>query len=127
MYARLNISLAPNNQRLSPMDILSIPDLPLADCLELVSKHFDPRAIAQSSIDEASLIDYYRQSDQGYRLFHSQEGAMHVALNREEAFTTDGYLGQVELIAHRLDKIGARRVLEVGCGVGYNGGIWLNA
>ena len=102
------------------MDILSIPDLPLSKCLELVNKHFDCQSIAETLIDEASVIDYYRQSDRGYRLFHSKDGAMHVALNRDGEFTTDGYLGQVELLADRLQQTGAERVLEVGCGVGYN-------
>jgi len=81
------------------MTVSSIPDLSLPDCLELMAGHFDLRAIAETPIDQASVTDYDRQSDRGYRLFHSQEGAMHVALNRHETFTTDGYLGQVELIA----------------------------
>jgi arsenite methyltransferase len=102
------------------MSITAIPDLPLADCLALVAKHFDPHAIAATSIDQASVLDYYHQSDRGYRLFHSREGAMHVALNCEEAFSTEGYLGQVELITERLKKLDAKQVLEVGCGVGYN-------
>jgi len=102
------------------MDILSIPDLSLSECLEIVNEQFDCQAIAETLIDEASVIDYYRQSGRGYRLFHSKDGAMHVALNRDGEFTTDGYLGQVELLAERLQQTGAQRVLEVGCGVGYN-------
>ncbi|MCG8450812.1 MAG: class I SAM-dependent methyltransferase [Pirellulales bacterium] len=102
------------------MDITSIPDLSLADSLRLVARHFDVPAIVESSIDQASVLDYYQQSDRGYRLFHSQDGAMHVALNRDKTFTRDGYLGQVDLIAQRLENLEARQVLEVGCGVGYN-------
>jgi ubiquinone/menaquinone biosynthesis C-methylase UbiE len=45
---------------------------------------------------------------------------MHVALDRGDAFSTAGYLGQVDLIAERLRQINAARVLEIGCGVGYN-------
>lgn len=102
------------------MPIDSIADLPLAASLELVGRHFDLSAIADTLIDQASVVDYYRQSDRGYRLFHSRDGAMHVALNRDATFTTDGYLGQVDLVAERLSEAGAAEVLEIGCGVGYN-------
>ena len=102
------------------MNILSIPDLSLSKCLELVDKHFDCQAIVESSIDTDSVIDYYRQSDRGYRLFHSKDGAMHVALNRDEAFTTEGYMGQVDLISQRLENLNVQQVLEIGCGGGFN-------
>jgi len=88
--------------------------------LEIVGKHFDTRAISERSIDEQSVLDYFQKSSRGYRLFHSKEGAMHVALNRQEEFTPEGYLGQVELIAASLASLAARQVLEIGCGTGYN-------
>ncbi len=102
------------------MEVASIPDLSLAECLQIIAKHFDTTAIAARNIDSAAVLEYYRQSDRGYRLFHSKQGAMHVALNCDEEFSTEGYLGQVELIAERLRHLAAKNVLEVGCGVGYN-------
>ncbi|MDZ4656335.1 MAG: methyltransferase domain-containing protein [Bythopirellula sp.] len=102
------------------MEVASIPDLPLAECLQIIAKHFDTTAIAARIIDSTAVLEYYRQSDRGYRLFHSKQGAMHVALNCDEEFSTEGYLGQVELIAGRLQQFAAKNVLEVGCGVGYN-------
>jgi SAM-dependent methyltransferase len=102
------------------MDVASIPDLSLAECLQIIGKHFDVPKLAAQKIDAEAVLEYYRQSDRGYRLFHSKEGAMHVALNLGNEFTTEGYLGQVDLIAERLSKDSATRVLEVGCGVGYN-------
>ncbi len=100
------------------MEVASIPDLSLSECLLIASKHFDTRSIASRTIDTSSVLEYYRQSDRGYRLFHSREGAMHVALNCDETFSTTGYLGQVDLIALRLQP--GDKVLEVGCGVGFN-------
>jgi ubiquinone/menaquinone biosynthesis C-methylase UbiE len=100
--------------------VAAIPDLPLAECLEIVSKVFDIDSLSQQAIDQASVLDYYRQSDRGYRLFHSKAGAMHVGLNRSGEFSTEVYLGQVDLIGERIDRLGAKRVLEIGCGFGYN-------
>lgn len=102
------------------MDVASIPDLSLAECLQIIGKHFDVSKLASQKIDAETVLEYYRQSDRGYRLFHSKEGAMHVALNLGDEFTAAGYLGQVDLIAERLQADPTKRVLEVGCGVGYN-------
>jgi SAM-dependent methyltransferase len=102
------------------MLLAEIPDLSLSECLAIVRKHFDAAHIAGQKIDHASVLDYFQQSRRGYRLFHSKEGAMHVALNRDAEFTTEGYLGQVDLIEARLKRLEAERVLEIGCGVGYN-------
>ena len=100
------------------MEVASIPDLSLAECLQITGKQFDIQAIAKRKIDSSSVLEYYRQSDRGYRLFHSREGAMHVALNCEDGFSTSGYLGQVTLIAEKLKQ--NNKVLEVGSGVGFN-------
>jgi hypothetical protein len=86
------------------MDVASIPDLTLAECLQVIGKHFDVSKLAAQKIDADAVLEYYRQSDRGYRLFHSKEGAMHVALNLGDEFTTAGYLGQVDLIGQRLPK-----------------------
>jgi ubiquinone/menaquinone biosynthesis C-methylase UbiE len=102
------------------MDVASIPDLSLTECLQIIGKHFDVPKLASQKIDTEAVLEYYRQSDRGYRLFHSKEGAMHVALNLGDEFTTEGYLGQVDLIGERLPKGSGTRILEVGCGVGYN-------
>lgn len=102
------------------MDVASIADLTLDECLEQVAKLFDSGAIAGRQIDGEAVLHYYRQSDRGYRLFHSQEGAMHVALDTPQGLGPAGYLGQVDLLAARLVSLKAEAVLEVGCGVGFN-------
>jgi len=102
------------------MQIATIPDLSLDECLQLVRQRFNVASIADRPIDQASVLDYFRQSDRGYRLFHSRQGAMHVALDCQEKFTADGYLGQVDLIAERLKQTDVRHVLEIGCGAGFN-------
>ncbi|MCA9232616.1 MAG: methyltransferase domain-containing protein [Planctomycetales bacterium] len=102
------------------MDFTSISDLSLAECLELVETRFDAQSIATRRIDQEGVLEYFRQSDRGYRLFHSKDGAMHVALNCNEHFSTEGYLGQVELLEKQLVSCRAEKVLEVGCGTGFN-------
>lgn len=102
------------------MEVAEIPDLSLAQCLDVIAKHFDLEAIAERKVDASGVLEYYRLCDRGYRLFHSKEGAYHVALNSGDEFTTAGYLGQVTLIAERLRDLSAKQVMEVGSGTGYN-------
>ena len=109
-----------NDSRGSMDEIASIPDLPLADCLARAGRHFDVVEIARRQIDQDSVRDYFDKSGRGYRLFHSKQGAMHVALNCDTEFTPEGYLGQVDLVAQQLADIDAPYVLEIGCGTGFN-------
>ena len=62
---------------------------------------------------------YYERSRVGYRFVHSDEGAMHMALNPDGAFDPAGYEGQALLVHERLAP-GTRDVLELACGNGYN-------
>lgn len=62
---------------------------------------------------------YYERSRLGYRWVHSEEGAMHMALNPDGVFDAAGYAGQAELVHARLPA-GAHDVLELACGNGYN-------
>lgn len=65
-------------------------------------------------------VPYYTQSELGYRLYHSAEDAIHMALNFDGVFHVDGYQAQPRLVAEQIDKLGATNVLEVGCGKGFN-------
>lgn len=62
---------------------------------------------------------YYERSRPGYRFVHSDEGAMHMALNPDGTFDPAGYEGQALLVHERLAP-GTRDVLELACGNGYN-------
>ena len=67
----------------------------------------------------AAIRSYYERSRLGYRLVHSDQGAMHMALNPDGVFDRAGYEGQAGLVAQRLPA-SARDVLELACGNGYN-------
>jgi arsenite methyltransferase len=67
----------------------------------------------------AAIRSYYERSRLGYRLVHSEQGAMHMALNPDGVFDRAGYEGQARLVAERLEPT-SRDVLELACGNGYN-------
>jgi SAM-dependent methyltransferase len=67
----------------------------------------------------AQITRYYERSRPGYRFVHSELGAMHMALNPDGTFDPAGYAGQALLVDERLPR-GARDVLELACGNGYN-------
>jgi arsenite methyltransferase len=102
------------------VDASSIPDLSLAECLSLLRRWFDIAAIASRKIDQQAVVEYYRQSDDGYRLFHSNEGALHLAMNRNGRFDVEGYYAQAEFVELHMKECGAQRVLEAGSGNGFN-------
>ncbi|NET58873.1 MAG: class I SAM-dependent methyltransferase [Symploca sp. SIO2E6] len=70
--------------------------------------------------DADVTVPYYTQSELGYRLYHSGEDAIHMALNFDGVFDADGYQAQPRMVAQQVDKLGAKKVLEVGCGKGFN-------
>jgi len=70
--------------------------------------------------DADITVPYYTQSELGYRLYHSAEDAIHMALNFDGVFDVDAYKHQPRIVAEQVHKLGATRVLEVGCGKGFN-------
>jgi ubiquinone/menaquinone biosynthesis C-methylase UbiE len=67
----------------------------------------------------ASICKYYKDSRLGYRLIHSRDGAMHMALNPAGEFDESGYAGQAHLVAEKLAPT-TRDVLELAFGNGFN-------
>ncbi len=101
--------------------VAQIPDKPLSEALAAVAKVFDAPAIASRDVGAADVVEYYRQSERAYRMFHSGEGALHIGLST--AATDSGDLGHArhpQLFAEQLNAIGAQRAIEFGCGLGYN-------
>jgi arsenite methyltransferase len=98
----------------------NFPDKSLAQCLEILQRSFDIDSIAARKIDESSVVEYYRQSDSAYRLLHSSDGALHLALNQDGRFERQGYNAQPEFVSRHLRESGAMRILEAGSGNGFN-------
>ncbi|NJO02096.1 MAG: methyltransferase domain-containing protein [Bacteroidia bacterium] len=69
-----------------------------------------------------SIRQYYQYTNFFYRYFHSPEGAMHLPLYLPDQPRRhqDALLAQARRLEGHLKSISARRVLELGCGQGYN-------
>jgi ubiquinone/menaquinone biosynthesis C-methylase UbiE len=87
--------------------------------VELLQQFFDLSRLEGGGNTPAKIRKYYEDSRIGYRLVHSKEGAMHMALNPEGQFDRAGYEGQANLIEARLPP-SAVDILELACGNGYN-------
>lgn len=91
----------------------------LKGLLELVDKSYGiSRVLADSGRD--LVREYYAQSGPAYEAAHSKAGCMHLALNPEGEFSFEGYRRQPRSIVQEMQAIGGSRVLELGCGKGFN-------
>ena len=88
--------------------------------LATISRVFDIDRIAKSDFGPREVAAYYTQSAVGYRKFHSTEGSIHMALNFDGEFSKEGYFGQVDILQKQVDEVGAKDVLELACGRGFN-------
>lgn len=80
---------------------------------------FDLSRLEGQGSTPTAIRRYYERSRPGYRFVHSDQGAMHMALNPDGTFDRAGFEGQVLLVHERLEP-GTRDVLELACGNGYN-------
>lgn len=88
--------------------------------LDKVSRIFSVDELLKQDINNQDVIDYYTQSDYGYRVFHSTEGSIHMALNFDGEFDKEGYYGQAKIVQEQIDEIHPSRVLELASGKGFN-------
>ncbi|HEY4690857.1 MAG TPA: hypothetical protein VIK33_16215 [Anaerolineae bacterium] len=63
---------------------------------------------------------YYQQSYAAYSFFHSNTGAIHMALNFDGKFDPDGYYGQVRLVHEQVQQVRPSTVLELASGRGFD-------
>jgi len=71
-------------------------------------------------INDHTITTYYTTNQPWYRVFHSHEGSVHLALNPDGVFDPAGYMGQARIVEQHLSALGAQRVLELACGQGFN-------
>ena len=104
-----------------------LPDFPLTldAMLALIDRRLGSRAMLADT-GQDRIARYYAQSRAGYARVHSAEGCMHVALNPDGVFDRAGYLAQPQAVSDLIAASGARRVLELGTGLGFNSR-WLAA
>jgi SAM-dependent methyltransferase len=88
--------------------------------LARLGRYFDLSGLLLKRRGLDDVIPYFTQSAPLYFLAHSMRGAMHMALNPEGSFHPRGYAAQSTFVEQHLRALGARRVLEIGCGRGFN-------
>jgi arsenite methyltransferase len=91
----------------------------IARRLRLLGRLFDLTRLEGQGSTPGAIRRYYERSRLGYRFVHSDQGAMHMALNPDGTFDPVGYEGQARLVEERWAP-GTRDVLELACGNGYN-------
>jgi arsenite methyltransferase len=97
-----------------------MPTQDLKDHLDKIRRTFDTNKLLRQSIDNQTVVAYYVESDYGYRVFHSTEGCLHLALNFDGKFGLDGYYGQARIVQEHINRIRPVSVLELGSGKGFN-------
>jgi len=88
--------------------------------LERLESAFDLDEILQQEIGLAEIEDYYFQSNWGYLIFHSFDGAVHMALSEQGEFRHEDYLAQINAVAQEIQALDAQEILELGTGKGFN-------
>jgi len=93
----------------------------LDNYLAKIEAIFPASDILEQQITRSFIRDYYTDSNFAYKLFHSKEGSVHMALNGDGRYDADGYYGQARAAKELIEAKGAAcRVLELGCGKGFN-------
>ncbi|MGB3651167.1 MAG: class I SAM-dependent methyltransferase, partial [Rivularia sp. (in: cyanobacteria)] len=93
--------------------------LTLTEALEKIDQTFGIDKIL-SDFDRNFMVRYYTQSEIGYRTYHSEQDCVHMALNEDGVFNTQGYYAQPKTVETHLQSLNAKQVLELGCGKGFN-------
>lgn len=88
--------------------------------LNKVDKIFDITKFLQQDLAFDDVANYYRESSLGYHLFHSANGSIHMALNYDGKFDQDGYFGQARIVEEYISQTGAKKILELASGKGFN-------
>lgn len=80
---------------------------------------FDVDAFLKQEVSPRTIRQYYTDCAWVYGLLHSPAGAIHLAL-RDGHYSADGFYEQPRLVQKQILALGARSVLEVACGKGFN-------
>jgi arsenite methyltransferase len=82
-----------------------------------------PEFRSKNSVTIDEIERYYAQSYWGYAVFHSWSGAVHMALSPNGKFSKSDYFRQAEEVGKEIEKLSKSKVLkvlEIGCGRGFN-------
>jgi len=87
--------------------------------LRLIDEVF-PDLAGSSVVEKSDIADYYDRSFLGYSVFHSRDGAVHLALTPGAGAAREDFEVQAKEVSDFIRETAASRVLEVGCGRGFN-------
>ncbi len=97
-----------------------MPQSQLTRYMDQVRGTFNVDELLRQRVDGRLIVDYYEQSDYGYRKYHSPEGAVHMALNLNGEYDNEAYYGQALIVQRHIDELRPARVLELASGKGFN-------
>lgn len=88
--------------------------------IERIQAIFGIDSILLKRIDANNIEQYYFDSEPGYRKFHSEEGAIHMALSYSFSYEKEGLYEQPRIVERIIEETDSRSVLELGSGKGFN-------
>ncbi len=92
----------------------------LTKYLKRLDAAFELDEIIQQDLDLKEIEEYYFQSNPGYLLLHSAQGAVHMGLSSSGKYRAEDYLKQVNFVAEEIKRLDITQVLELGSGKGFN-------
>lgn len=93
--------------------------LTVEDAVQKIDEVFGCEQVLEK-LHEDPIVPYYQQSEWGYKFYHSIQDSVHFALNFDGVYHPDGYYAQPLAVAEQIEQLNAQKVLEVGCGKGFN-------
>lgn len=90
----------------------------LKNDLDRIKEVFNTRSILEEKYSNSNIQKYYKYSSKAYDLFHSKDGAVHMAINYDGVFNQKGYYQQANEISEEVED--HFHVLELGSGKGFN-------
>jgi ubiquinone/menaquinone biosynthesis C-methylase UbiE len=96
--------------------------LNLLSDLKKISRVLNLEKVLAKGVSGAEVGRYYRFTNYFYRRFHSAEGAMHFPLYLPKRAKNhfEGLYEQANLIQNYIQNTDNQRVIEIGCGQGFN-------
>ncbi len=91
----------------------------LARRLRKLERVFDLPALRAEVLAAPDVVEYYEHCHDAYRKYHSQAGAVHMALNDGDRFDPDGFFGQLRRMEAGWAEPPAA-LLELAFGQGFN-------
>ncbi|MFH0999578.1 MAG: class I SAM-dependent methyltransferase, partial [Bacteroidota bacterium] len=88
--------------------------------LNKIKSIFPVKTLIQEKVGVDKITNYYKESSAGYHFLLSNEGAVHMAINYDGVFHKEGYYTQVKEISELINKNAPKKILELGCGKGFN-------